>query len=102
VADKLSVHPETLLRASARFALESEQLGAALDRLKSRLGSLGDVTGDDDQGHQFAAGYDPNSAMLQQALQNLARGLGDIGLGLEVMALNYQAGDDASQVRKSG
>src|SRR5712692_9937352 len=102
MADKLSVHPETILQASARFELEGELLGSALGRLQATLASLGDVSGDDDQGRQFAAGYKPNAAMVQQAVQNLAKGLTAIGLGLEVMGTNYQAGDDASQVNKRG
>jgi len=102
MADKLSVHPETILAASARFELEGELLGSALSRLQATLASLGDVSGDDDQGRQFAEGYKPNAAMVQQAVQNLAKGLTAIGLGLEVMGTNYQAGDDASRVGKRG
>jgi uncharacterized protein YukE len=102
VGDKFSVDPEALLRASARFDLESAELASALSRLQSTLGSLGDVTGNDDQGHKFASGYNPSVQKLQQAMQNMANGLADISRGLEVMAINYQGSDDASQVRKGG
>jgi uncharacterized protein YukE len=100
VGDKFSVNPESLLGASARFELESEQLASALSRLQASLGQLGDVCGNDDQGHRFAAGYVPNEVKIEQALRNVSRGLADIGRGLEVMGLNYQGSDAASQVRK--
>lgn len=102
MADKFSVDPESLLRASGRFALESEELASALSRLKQSLGALGDVCGDDDQGRQFGSGYNPNVAKLEQALTNLAKGMGTIGDAFEVMAFNYLGGDSASQVSKGG
>ena len=100
MGDKLSVHPESLLRASARFALESEQLAYAVGRLRASLGPLGGMCGNDEQGQKFASGYDPNSKNLDQALQNLTRGLEAIGQGLEAMGINYQGSDAASQVNK--
>ena len=100
--DEFSVNPETLLQASARFDLESAELGSALSRLQATLGSLGDVCGTDDQGHKFANGYTPNAEKLVQAMQNMTSRLADIGRGLEVMGTNYQGGDAASQVRSGG
>jgi uncharacterized protein YukE len=102
VGDKLSVNPQSMLRASARFALESEQLASALSVLQARLRPLAGMCGNDEQGQRFASGYDPNAANLEQALQNLAAGLDDIGRGLEVMGINYQSSDAASQVIKGG
>lgn len=100
--DEISVQPETLLQASARFDLESVELGSALSRLQATLGSLGDVCGNDDQGRKFGSGYNPNAEKLQQALQNMIARLADISRGLEVMGINYQGGDAASQVRSGG
>lgn len=100
--DKFSVDPETLLRASARFSVENEQLATALSRLQASLRPLSGMCGNDEQGQKFGAGYDPNAKSLEQALQNLAKGLDAIGRGLEVMGINYQGSDTASQVRKGG
>jgi uncharacterized protein YukE len=102
VGDKFSVDPATLLRASARFSLESEQLASALSRLQASLRPLNGMCGNDEQGQKFGAGYDPNAKNLEQALQNLAKGLDAIGRGLEVMGINYQGSDSASQVVKGG
>ena len=102
MGDKVSVQPESLFRASARFSLESEELAAALSRLQTSLAALGDVCGNDEQGQKFASGYSPNAVKIEKALQNLTQGLADIGRGLDVMGINYQAVDAASQVRKKG
>jgi uncharacterized protein YukE len=102
VGDKFSIHPETILRASARFSVESEHLASALSRLQASLRPLSGMCGNDAQGQQFGAGYDPNARNLELALQNLATGLDAIGRGLEVMGVNYQGSDVASQVRPGG
>jgi uncharacterized protein YukE len=102
VGDKFSVDPESLLRASARFALESDEFASALSRLQATLRSLGDVSGSDEQGRKFASGYDPAANSVEQALQNLAKGLNATSQGLSVMGTNYQGSDAASQVRKGG
>jgi len=102
VGDKFSVDPEALLRASARFDLEGEQLATALSRLQASLRPLSGMCGNDAQGQKFGAGYDPNAQNLELALQNLATGLDAIGRGLEVMGINYQGSDAASQVRQGG
>jgi len=97
--EEFSVDPESLLRASARFSLESVELDAALARLRQSLSALGDVCGDDEQGHTFGAAYKPNVAKLDKAMANLVEGLGGIGDAFDVMATNYLGGDSASQVR---
>jgi uncharacterized protein YukE len=91
-----------MLRASARFSLESELLASALNRLQASLRPLSGMCGNDEQGQKFASGYDPNAKNLEMAFANLVKGLDDIGRGLEVMAINYQASDSASQVQKGG
>jgi uncharacterized protein YukE len=102
VGDKFSVDREAMLRASARFSLESEELASALSRLQASLRPLSGMCGNDEQGQKFGAGYNPNATNLEQALQNLANGLSAIGRGLEVMEINYQGSDAASQVHKGG
>lgn len=101
MGDRLSVHPESLIRAGSRFGVEGARLADAVARLDSKLSALGDVCGNDDQGREFAKGYAPNVALLHQALGNMAKGLDAIGRGLEVMGINYAAGDAASKVSKA-
>lgn len=103
MGDRFSVHPESLIRAGSQFGVEGARLADALARLESKLGALGDgdVCGNDDQGREFAKGYAPNEALLQQALGNMAKGLDAIGRGLEVMGINYVGGDGASKVSKA-
>jgi uncharacterized protein YukE len=98
---RFSVHPESLIRAGSQFSVESARLADALARLESKLGALGDVCGNDDQGREFAKGYAPNKALLQHALSNMVEGLDAIGRGLEVMGINYAGGDAASRVAKA-
>jgi uncharacterized protein YukE len=102
LGDKFSVDPQTMLRASARFSLESEELASALTRLQASLRPLSGMCGNDEQGQKFGSGYDPSAKNLEQALGNLANGLGAIGRGLEVMGINYMGSDTASQVQKGG
>ena len=99
---KFSIDPETILRASARFSLEGEHLASALNRLQASLRPLSGMCGSDAQGQKFGAGYHPNAQNLELALQHVASGLDAIGRGLEVMAVNYQGSDAASQVRQGG
>jgi uncharacterized protein YukE len=102
MGDKLSIDPETLHMASARFSVESDQLAAAVGRLQATLRPLSGMCGNDEQGQKFAAGYDPNAKNLELALQNLAKGLQAISRGFEVMKINYEGGDAASKVHRGG
>ena len=102
MGEKFSIDPETFLTASARFSVESEQLASALRRLQASLRPLGGMCGNDEQGQKFASGYDPGAKSLEQALHNLTTGLESIARGLEVMRINYQGSDRASQVLKGG
>jgi uncharacterized protein YukE len=102
MGDKFSIEPEALLTGSARFSVESQQLAAALSRLQASLRPLSGMCGNDEQGQKFAAGYNPAAKNLEQALQNLTTGLASVARGLEVMRINYQGSDSASQVRTEG
>jgi uncharacterized protein YukE len=101
MGEQLSVHPESLIRAGAQFSIESRRLADAVNRLQSSLHALGDVCGDDDQGRAFAKDFNPATVKVTLAMQNMAKGLSAIGRGLEVMGLNYEGGDAASQVLKT-
>jgi uncharacterized protein YukE len=98
VADRFSVDPASLRRAGAEVGKEARALEAALNRLQSRLSSLGDVCGDDEQGRSFAAGYQPKVELLERALQQMVRGLENVDRGLNLMADNYQGAETSSEM----
>ncbi|MBJ7600061.1 WXG100 family type VII secretion target [Candidatus Nephthysia bennettiae] len=99
MAERLSVDPASLRRAGTQIGQEAQALEAALNRLQGRLGSLGNVCGDDDQGRAFAAGYQPKVELLERALQQMLRGLEDVDTGLKLMADTYDGSDTASLMR---
>lgn len=78
---------------------EAQALEAALNRLQGRLGALGNVSGDDDQGRAFAGAYQPKVELLERALQQMVTGLEDIDRGLKMMADRYEGSDNASLLR---
>jgi len=89
VAERFSVDPASLRRAGTRMGQEAQALEAALNRLQGHLSSLGNVSGDDEQGRAFAAGYQPKVELLERALQQMVKGLEDIDGGLKLMADRY-------------
>ena len=99
MAERFSVDPASLRSAGTQMGQEAQALEAALNRLQSRLSSLGNVSGDDDQGRAFAAGYQPKVELLERALRQMVRGLEDIDGGLKLMADRYDGSDTASQLR---
>jgi uncharacterized protein YukE len=99
VAERFSVDPASLRRAGTQMGQEAQALEAALNRLQGRLSSLGNVTGDDEQGRAFAAGYQPKVDLLERALQRMVKGLEDIDSGLRLMADSYDGSETASQLR---
>jgi len=99
VAERFSVDPASLRRAGTRMGQEAQALEAALNRLQGHLSSLGNVSGDDEQGRAFAAGYQPKVELLERALQQMVKGLEDIDGGLKLMADRYDGSETASLVR---
>jgi uncharacterized protein YukE len=99
VAERFSVDPASLRRAGTQIGQEARALEAALNRLQGRLGSLGNVSGEDDQGRAFAAGYQPKVELLERALRQIVKGLEDVDSGLKLMADRYDGSETASQLR---
>jgi hypothetical protein len=82
--------------AGNQFFAHSQQLGAALARLGSSLPNTTDMCGDDDQGHQFAAKFQPSADQLHRFLGLMVQGLDSAGQGLHTMASNIERADSAS------
>lgn len=85
--------PEDLEAAAARFDEAGRIAADAVTALRSELGELGTVAGDDEQGRTFAAQYDPKATEGVTALEQEAAGLGSLGGALRVTAAEYRAGD---------
>jgi uncharacterized protein YukE len=98
VAESISVRPDSLRSGAARIGAQADTLAGALGRLRAALGGLGNVCGDDQPGHAFAAGYQPRVEVLESALSRMVIGLREIESGLRQMAANYEGSDAASQV----
>jgi uncharacterized protein YukE len=99
MGNQFKVDVDSLRTAGPRFSAESESLAHALSQLQSRLAGLSGMCGDDDQGHQFAAKYNPMAAQLQHMVGQMADGLGKVGTALPTMADNYERADSASKAR---
>ena len=91
----LRVQPDRLTGAAPVFSGVAHEVETALDRLRSTLAGLGAFWGDDEQGAQFASGYEPQAATVQKAADNIARGLTSIRVALEAQAANYTETDSA-------
>ncbi len=98
MAERFSVDPASLRRAGTQIGHQAQTLEAALNRLQGLLGSLGNVSGDDDQGRAFAAGYQPKVDLLERALRQMVRGLEDVDSGLRLMADRYDGSETASRL----
>jgi uncharacterized protein YukE len=102
MGNQFRVDPASLRAAGPRFTAESDALSHALGQLGSALSGLSGMCGDDEQGHAFAAKYDPQAAELQRVIREMVDGLSRIGSAFPTMADNYEGADHASQVRKGG
>ncbi|KWX05325.1 hypothetical protein TH66_03600 [Carbonactinospora thermoautotrophica] len=100
MADRFQVDPDGLRAVAPRFSRESEHLHEALQTLRSRLDAAGAAWGDDEQGAQFAAQYEPNRHNIEQGVQTLVEGLQSIDKALRVMADNYMRADEAATIRE--
>ena len=89
------VQPDQLTGATPVFTGVAHEVETALDRLRSTLAGLGAFWGDDEQGAQFANGYEQQAATVQSAAANIARGLASIRGALEAQAANYTDTDSA-------
>jgi uncharacterized protein YukE len=99
VGNRFTVEPGRLRSAGFQLGQEAQVLAGSLSRLQGRLGSLGDVSGDDHQGRAFAAGYQPKVELLEHALQQMVKGLEDMDAGLRLMADRYEGSDSASRLK---
>ncbi|MEJ2886984.1 WXG100 family type VII secretion target [Actinomycetospora aeridis] len=87
--------PDALGAGAQRFRGVADELGRAVADLRGALGALGDVSGRDEQGRGFAAGYQPRADEGLRALDALARVLAGVPEGLDRAAADYRAGDEA-------
>lgn len=94
MADGFAVRPELLAAPAAAFDDAARVLGSAVAQARADLAALGDVSGDDEQGREFAARYDPLVAEGLAAIGRSADLVGSFGGGLRAVADQYAVGDD--------
>jgi hypothetical protein len=97
---QFTVDPASLRSAGTQFDAQRDALSRAVAQLRSGLAGVSAAIGDDDQGHKFAARYNPNSAKLEDVLGQMVTGLGKVGQAFPTMADNYERADSSSQVHK--
>ena len=100
MGDRVQVDPASLLTAGQRLSAQGDQLSEALRRAQSSLHALGDVCGNDSQGQQFAATYEPQSQQLLTAIGDMVTALHATRSGLEQMAATYGAVEQANTMRR--
>lgn len=77
--DHLEVSPDRLCSAAPKFDDASQGLTDALAELRSVLsGVAATMCGDDEQGREFAAGYEPAAKTIDESLEFAALGVAAI------------------------
>ncbi|MEU0937754.1 MULTISPECIES: hypothetical protein [unclassified Embleya] len=86
--------PSDFKTAGKAFTDAGRRVGEIRATLKTSIEGLGECWGDDDLGNGFAKEYKPARDKVLEALEALAKGLGEIGKGLDTSAGNYQKTED--------
>lgn len=90
------VEPGDLDAAAGGFAAAAGDLARAVSALHGTLAGLGNFCGGDEEGRRFAAGYDPQVAEADRALDTLVRAMEAIPGALTAAAAVYRARDGAT------
>jgi uncharacterized protein YukE len=97
--DELRVEPAALRRHATGFSEGGERLGLVFAELSAALSAEGKCWGGDAVGRQFEEGYEKPRQAAYDSFARLPGALGDIRSGLDRMAQNYEAAEDASTVK---
>jgi uncharacterized protein YukE len=94
--EELRVEREALKRSAKGFGDGSETMTNVFEKLKSALSAEGACWGNDDTGKAFAKNYQPAQEGAYKSLPSMAKTLKDIEGGIQKMAKNYDAAEEAS------
>jgi uncharacterized protein YukE len=97
--DELRVEPAALRRHAKGFSDGGERLGRIFAELSGALSAEGRCWGGDAIGRQFEEGYEKPRQAAYDSFAQLPTTLQDITSGLDEMARNYEAAEDASTVK---
>lgn len=92
------VDPDALRAAGRQLQAQSDALHQSLSRLRSSLPEAPAMCGDDEQGRQFSADYEPRAKTLEDTVRSMAIGLSRMAEGLRAMADNYETADAGSRL----
>jgi hypothetical protein len=98
VHGSFSVEPAVLRSSGRSLEAAADELGAALQQLRSAAADAGKPWGRDRPGRSFEGGYRGAAHGALTRLASLPRALELAGEGLAAMADLYEVGDEASAV----
>ncbi len=101
MADRISSDTDALRSAAGRCEWAAGDVRRILTSLVDGLGSLGDVTGDDEGGRAFATDHDAAKDRIEAALRNLIGCAEGMAEGFEAAADNLDCAERASTVRRA-
>jgi uncharacterized protein YukE len=96
VAEGFAVRPGLLAAPAAALDDAAAGLRTALARARAELAALGQMCGDDEQGHAFADRYDAVATHGLDAIGRSAEAVSSFGGALRAVAEQYAAGDDGA------
>jgi uncharacterized protein YukE len=98
---ELEVDTEALRRSGRGFTTGAGSLKKIHDRLSGVMSAEGKCWGADKTGQEFEKNYLKPAQDVLQLFQNLALGLQDVRKGVDQMAKEYDAAEDASTIRRT-
>lgn len=96
---ELQVDTEALRRAGRGFTTGSSNLKRIHDRLNAAISAEGKCWGGDTTGQEFEKNYLKPSQDVLKLFGELAKGLEEVRKGVDQMAKQYEAAEDAATIR---
>ncbi len=90
------ISPDVLQAAAQQTQRSAQDLGAATEKLRSRVLGAGSPWGGDEMGTVFASVYTQGTQLGLEVLSELAQHLEEMAASLAQMSENTQAADDAN------
>lgn len=98
--DELQVEPAAVRRHAKAFSDGGDRLGQVFADLSAALSAEGGCWGTDAAGRQFEQGYAKAQQAAYDSFGQLPGALMSMRSGLDEMAGNYEAAEDASTVKE--
>lgn len=96
MGEVLDVDVGRIRDAPPKFESAGEKLTEALTQLRQVLAGCAEMCGDDEQGREFAAGYNPAAATIEKSLTFAAKGVSKVGDAVKGMADGFTGAEDTN------